>query len=398
MAGIFHTVTLPVGRTASRALAWPAQDPGTLRTLVLDCTAWLADAGTVIAPPPFALADPSLSVGSVATDGKTVSLTVTGGVPGAAPVIAFTLLLANGDHENVNVTCPIAALLPSIPTGAVAVGSQPITQAFVPIDVSQMTALPGGPVAGDNVLAYRNGAPVGFVSASALASGVAGVGPQGPAGLPGAPGPQGLQGVKGDTGATGAQGLQGPKGDPGVAGPQGATGATGAVGAQGTPGAQGPAGPTVAATSAAIGGVKPDGTTTTVAGDGTLSVPLLPVANGGTGATTAGAARVNINRGVVALTSGTTIATDCSQGNAFTLTLTTNATLANPTNLAPGASYSWRITQDGTGNRTLAYGSAFKFPGGAAPTLSTAAGAVDVLTAVSFDGTTLDAVLPKDFK
>lgn len=38
-----------------------------------------------------------------------------------------------------------------------------------------------------------------------------------------------------------------------------------------------------------------------------------------------------------------------------------------------------RIIQDGTGNRTLAYGSKYKFPGGA-PVLSTAASAKDFLS------------------
>jgi len=37
------------------------------------------------------------------------------------------------------------------------------------------------------------------------------------------------------------------------------------------------------------------------------------------------------------------------------------------------------VTQDGTGSRTLAYGSYWKFPGGSAPTLTTSASAVDVI-------------------
>lgn len=81
------------------------------------------------------------------------------------------------------------------------------------------------------------------------------------------------------------------------------------------------------------------------------------------------------------LTDGTTINTDASQSNTFYVTLGGNRTLANPTNLINGFIYNWRIKQDGTGNRTLAYGSKFKWPGGTAPTLSTAAGAVDMITA-----------------
>lgn len=81
----------------------------------------------------------------------------------------------------------------------------------------------------------------------------------------------------------------------------------------------------------------------------------------------------------VALTSGATITPDFNAGANFTLTLAHNATLANPTNLQAGDSGAIEITQDGTGSRTLAYGSQWKFPGGA-PVLSTAAGAVDLLT------------------
>lgn len=85
--------------------------------------------------------------------------------------------------------------------------------------------------------------------------------------------------------------------------------------------------------------------------------------------------------GTVALTDGATINTNLALGSYFTVTLAGNRTLANPTNPVDGATYRWRITQDGTGNRTLAYGSKFIFPGGA-PTASTAAGAIDLITAV----------------
>lgn len=80
-----------------------------------------------------------------------------------------------------------------------------------------------------------------------------------------------------------------------------------------------------------------------------------------------------------ALTSGATITPDFNAGANFTLTLADNATLADPSNLQAGDSGAIAITQDGTGSRTLAYGSKWKFPGGA-PTLSTAAGAIDLLT------------------
>lgn len=91
----------------------------------------------------------------------------------------------------------------------------------------------------------------------------------------------------------------------------------------------------------------------------------------------------------VALTSGASIATDASLSNNFKLVLGINATLANPSNLTDGMILNWRIKQDGTGGRTLAYGTKFKWVGGTAVTLSTAANAVDLISGYydSTDGT-----------
>ena len=81
----------------------------------------------------------------------------------------------------------------------------------------------------------------------------------------------------------------------------------------------------------------------------------------------------------VVLTDGATVTPDFSLSNNFTLTLAGNRTLANPTNLVAGQSGVIVITQDATGSRTLAFGSAWKFENGAAPSLTTTAGAVDTL-------------------
>lgn len=89
-----------------------------------------------------------------------------------------------------------------------------------------------------------------------------------------------------------------------------------------------------------------------------------------------------------ALVDAATIATDASLANTFTVTLGGNRTLGLPTNLVAGTQYTWIVTQDGTGNRTLAYNSVFDFPGGTAPTLSTGANDVDLLQGV-YDGTSL---------
>ena len=80
---------------------------------------------------------------------------------------------------------------------------------------------------------------------------------------------------------------------------------------------------------------------------------------------------------ITTLTDGATVTPDMADSNNFTLTLGGNRTLANPTNLTAGQSGSIFIVQDGTGSRTLAYGSQYDFIGGTAPTLSTAANSVD---------------------
>jgi hypothetical protein len=89
------------------------------------------------------------------------------------------------------------------------------------------------------------------------------------------------------------------------------------------------------------------------------------------------------------LTSGGTIAVDASLSNNFKLVLGTNATLSNPTNPTDGMVVNIRVKQDATGSRTLAYGSAYKWPAGSVPALSTAANAVDLIS-MYYDST--DAV------
>jgi len=85
-------------------------------------------------------------------------------------------------------------------------------------------------------------------------------------------------------------------------------------------------------------------------------------------------------RGTVsALTDGATITPDFALANNFSVTLGGSRTLANPTNLTVGQSGVIKVTQDGTGSRTLAYGSNWDFAGGTAPTLTTTANAVDIL-------------------
>ncbi len=101
---------------------------------------------------------------------------------------------------------------------------------------------------------------------------------------------------------------------------------------------------------------------------------------------------------VVALTDGATITPDFAAGNNFSVTLGGNRTLANPSNLTAGQSGTIVITQDGTGSRTAAWGSSWKWPGGTAPTLTTTASAVDVIAYYVESATRITARLISDVK
>ena len=80
---------------------------------------------------------------------------------------------------------------------------------------------------------------------------------------------------------------------------------------------------------------------------------------------------------ITALTDAATIAVDFADSNNFSVALGGGRTLGNPTNQVAGQSGSLFVVQDGSGSRTLAYSSDWEFAGGTAPTLSTAASAVD---------------------
>ena len=80
---------------------------------------------------------------------------------------------------------------------------------------------------------------------------------------------------------------------------------------------------------------------------------------------------------ITALSDGATITIDMATACHHSVTLGGNRTFAAPSNQAVGQSGSIFITQDGTGSRTAAFNSAFKFVGGTAPTLTTGAGLTD---------------------
>jgi len=100
---------------------------------------------------------------------------------------------------------------------------------------------------------------------------------------------------------------------------------------------------------------------------------------------------------ITALTDGSTITPDLADSNNFSVTLGGNRTLANPSNIVAGQSGSFFISQDGTGSRTLAYGSYYDFIGGTAPTLSTAANAVDRIDYIVRSSTSIHCVFTANY-
>jgi hypothetical protein len=91
--------------------------------------------------------------------------------------------------------------------------------------------------------------------------------------------------------------------------------------------------------------------------------------------------------------SGGTISPNISLGSIQSVTLTSNLTFNSITNIVAGQSFTFVVTQDGTGSRTLT--STMLYAGGN-KTLSTAAGAVDIIS-VFYNGTTYYASLTKGY-
>ena len=79
------------------------------------------------------------------------------------------------------------------------------------------------------------------------------------------------------------------------------------------------------------------------------------------------------------LTDGATITPNFSLSNNFTVTLAGNRTLENPSNIEVGQCGTIVVRQDATGNRTLTFGTYYKFQGGDTPTLTSTASGVDRL-------------------
>ena len=95
---------------------------------------------------------------------------------------------------------------------------------------------------------------------------------------------------------------------------------------------------------------------------------------------------------ITALSDGANISVNLALNNHFSVTLAGNRTLDNPSNIVAGTSGSFFLTQDGTGSRTLSYGSYYDFAAGAAPTLTTTAAAVDRIDYIARTTTSLHCV------
>jgi len=92
-----------------------------------------------------------------------------------------------------------------------------------------------------------------------------------------------------------------------------------------------------------------------------------------------------IGTDVTTVTDQATLAIDCSLGNVFKVTLGGNRTVGAPSNPRDGQVIQFFVIQS-TGSNTLTWNAVFKWPSGTAPTLSTAASAIDIVSAV-YDGT-----------
>ena len=90
-------------------------------------------------------------------------------------------------------------------------------------------------------------------------------------------------------------------------------------------------------------------------------------------------------------TAGTTVTLDLSTANVFVVTLPSSGTvtIGAPTNPpASGTYFEFAVKFVTTGSAAVTFNSAFKFPGGIAPTLTAVTGKVDTFVAYTTDGGT----------
>ena len=91
------------------------------------------------------------------------------------------------------------------------------------------------------------------------------------------------------------------------------------------------------------------------------------------------------------LTSDTSVTLDLNAGTVFTITLAHNIgtfTWSNPASSGYASVFSLKVTQDGTGSRTISWPASVDWASGTAPTLSSGANDVDVFVFFTVDGGT----------
>jgi hypothetical protein len=137
--------------------------------------------------------------------------------------------------------------------------------------------------------------------------------------------------------------------------------------------------------------------TTTLTGDVTISTGSATV---GTRVAVLNTAQQysrahNFAATALTITSGT-VPWNLAENQVATLEVTTNSTMNTPTNPQAGCTYVMIVTQGTGGSNTLSFSTAYKFPGGSAPVLSTGSAQVDVLSFVT-NGTVLYGVSSQNF-
>jgi len=82
---------------------------------------------------------------------------------------------------------------------------------------------------------------------------------------------------------------------------------------------------------------------------------------------------------IVTLSDAASISVDMSAGMNFSVTITDDRAMANPSNATAGQSGVFIVIQDGSGGHALTWGNQYYFPAGTAPTMGTAAGAINLV-------------------
>ena len=155
----------------------------------------------------------------------------------------------------------------------------------------------------------------------------------------------------------------------------GQDGSSGSSGVSGTSGTSGTSGATGAYTVANYGAGRitfSDGSSTGIGASPNL------VFNGQVLGVTGQAATYAYSVG----STGGTVTLNWNNSNIQRVTLTSSISSLTKLNPVDGAVYTLQLTQGGSGGYTIAWGSDFRWPGGTAPTLSTAIGAVDFISFV----------------